>query len=111
MRDDRLRLDKWLWYARFLKTRTLASSVCADGRLRINGVPVMRANHAVKPGDVLTFAQSDRIRIIRVVALGARRGPAAEARLLYEDLAPAEMLQRKPVNPPTDVSEDTPTGV
>jgi ribosome-associated heat shock protein Hsp15 len=86
--SDRLRLDKWLWYARFFKTRSLAARLCADGGVRIGGVPVTKAHQAVKPGDVLTFAQGRHIRVVKVLALGTRRGPAPEAQALYEDLAP-----------------------
>ncbi|EWY37339.1 tRNA synthetase RNA-binding protein [Skermanella stibiiresistens SB22] len=86
--SGRLRLDKWLWYARFFKTRSLAAKLCAAGAVRIGGTPVTKAHHAVKPGDVLTFAQGRHIRIIKVLALAARRGPAPEARALYEDLSP-----------------------
>jgi len=84
----RLRLDKWLWYARFFKTRSLAAKLCAAGAVRIGGAPVTKAHHAVRPGDVLTFAQGRHIRVIKVVALGTRRGPAPEAQALYEDLSP-----------------------
>ena len=70
------RLDKWLWYARFFKSRSLATRFCAAGRLRVNGVPVAKAHFAVKPGDVLTFAKERRVHVVRVRALGARRGPA-----------------------------------
>lgn len=89
MNEQRLRLDKWLWYARFYKSRTLASGACATRRMRVNGVPIAKAHQAVKAGDVLTFPQGPHIRVIRVLSLGVRRGPASEARLLYEDLAPA----------------------
>ncbi len=83
-----LRLDKWLWFARFFKSRTLASDFCASGKIRINGRIIEKAHHSVKPGDVLTFPHSDHVRVIKVTALAARRGSAAVARLLYEDLAP-----------------------
>ena len=86
--EARLRLDKWLWHARFYKTRTLANGACAAGRIRINGAVVAKAHHAVRMGDVLTFPLGPRICIVRVLGLGVRRGPAPEARLLYEDLAP-----------------------
>ncbi|WP_084536917.1 RNA-binding S4 domain-containing protein [Azospirillum halopraeferens] len=84
----RLRIDKWLWFARFFKTRSLAAKMVAAGGFRSSGTPVAKAHHAVKPGDVLTFPQGRHIRVVRVVALGSRRGPAEEARTLYEDLAP-----------------------
>ncbi len=89
MSDERLRLDKWLWYARFFRTRSLATRLCAAGRVRINREVVSKTHAAVKPGDVLTFPQARRIRVVKVLALAARRGPAVEARTLYEDLAPA----------------------
>jgi ribosome-associated heat shock protein Hsp15 len=85
---DRLRLDKWLWFARFCKSRALAAELCASGRLRCSGNLVTKPHHAIHPGDVLTFPLGRHIRVIRVLALGTRRGPAAEARTLYEDLAP-----------------------
>jgi ribosome-associated heat shock protein Hsp15 len=83
-----LRIDKWLWQARFCKSRALASKLCAAGRVRVSGTLIQKAHHAVRVGDVLTFPQGHSIRVVRIAALGARRGPASEARLLYEDLAP-----------------------
>lgn len=83
------RLDKWLWQARFFKTRSQATELVADGRVRVNSVRVSKAARAVGPGDVLTFAQAGRIRVIRIIATGDRRGPAAEAQALYEDLSEA----------------------
>jgi ribosome-associated heat shock protein Hsp15 len=82
------RLDKWLWCARFFKTRALAAQACSEGRLRLAGRVIQKAHHSVKPGDVLTFPLGPHIRVIRIMALGLRRGPAPEARTLYEDLAP-----------------------
>jgi ribosome-associated heat shock protein Hsp15 len=95
--EPSLRLDKWLWHARFCRTRTLAAKLAAAGKVRIAGSAVFKAHHAVKPGDVLTFPQGPHIRTVKVLALGERRGPAPEARLLYDDLAPP---QPKPVEPP-----------
>ncbi len=83
-----LRLDKWLWHARFARTRSLAAKLVAEARFRINGNPTEKAHHAVRVGDVLTFALGPHIRVIKVLGLGLRRGPAPEARLLYEDLDP-----------------------
>jgi ribosome-associated heat shock protein Hsp15 len=83
-----LRLDKWLWFARFVKSRSLATKLVVDGNMRINGAPSHKAHYAVKVGDVLTFALGKHIRVIRIAAVGVRRGPAPEARLLYEDLDP-----------------------
>ncbi len=81
------RIDQWLWYARFFKSRTSAAKFCLAGRLRINRVPIAKASHAVKEGDVLTFFAGGRVRVVRVRALGSRRGPAGEARELYQELA------------------------
>ncbi len=83
-----LRLDKWLWYARFFKSRTRATAVCEAGRVRVNGTIVNKAHHALRPGDVLTFPQETAVRIVRILDLGVRRGPAPEAQALYEDLEP-----------------------
>ena len=91
-----LRLDKWLWQARFCKSRALASKLCAAGRVRVSGTLIHKAHQAVRIGDVLTFPQGHQIRVVRIVALGTRRGPAAEARLLYEDLAPPAQLPGQP---------------
>ncbi|MBO6784576.1 MAG: RNA-binding S4 domain-containing protein [Alphaproteobacteria bacterium] len=85
---ETLRLDKWLWYARFCKTRSLATAMCRNGDVRVNRQPVRKSNQAVRAGDVLTFAQGPRIRVIRILALGTRRGPAPEAQTLYEDISP-----------------------
>lgn len=85
-----LRVDKWLWQARFFKSRSKASQLCADGRVRIDGTRIDKAHALVRPGQVLTFPQAREIRVVRVIALGTRRGPAEEARTLYEDLSPLE---------------------
>jgi len=89
------RIDKWLWYARFFKTRGLATQMVQTGRVRITGPGreterVGKASQTVKCGDVLTFPQGATVRIVKVVAPGTRRGPAAEAQLLYDDLDPPE---------------------
>jgi ribosome-associated heat shock protein Hsp15 len=88
MTGETLRVDKWLWFARLFKSRTLAAALCRSGRLRVNGVTVEKAHQGLKVGDVLTFPKADYIRVIRVIALGSRRGPAPEAESLYEDLDP-----------------------
>ncbi|MFN3721784.1 MAG: RNA-binding S4 domain-containing protein [Paracoccaceae bacterium] len=86
--QPRLRLDKWLWQARFFKSRSLSADVIESGHCRVNGQRTKKAGHGVCIGDVLTFAQGKQIRVIRVLALGMRRGPAAEAQELYLDLHP-----------------------
>ncbi|MCE6950387.1 MULTISPECIES: RNA-binding S4 domain-containing protein [Rhodobacterales] len=81
-----MRLDKWLVQARFLKTRALATALIEAGRVRLNGQRVAKPAQTVGEGDTLTFPQGGRIRVIRVAALGTRRGPAQEAAGLYIDL-------------------------
>ncbi|PIW27994.1 MAG: RNA-binding protein S4 [Rhodospirillales bacterium CG15_BIG_FIL_POST_REV_8_21_14_020_66_15] len=83
-----LRLDKWLWFARFFKTRTLATKYVLSGKLRVNSVVVAKPHYSVKTGDVLTFPLRPGIKVVKVLNLGLRRGPAAEARTLYDDLSP-----------------------
>ncbi len=83
---DGLRLDKFLWFARIVKTRALAQDLAQTGRIRISGRLVERASAPVKVGDVLSFAQRGQVRVLRVEALPARRGPPAEARALYSEL-------------------------
>ncbi len=84
---DGLRLDKWLWQARFFKTRSLAARVAARRKVRINRTLVTKSHFRVRPGDVLTFPQGQEIKVVRVLALGVRRGPAPEAQTLYEEIA------------------------
>jgi ribosome-associated heat shock protein Hsp15 len=82
-----IRLDKWLWHARFFKTRGLAAAQVTAGHVRVNGTKSHKPAQAVRAGDALTFPQGDRIRVIRVREIGDRRGPATEAQGLYVDLA------------------------
>ena len=86
MREDRQRLDKWLWFARFARTRTLAAKLVADGFVRLNGQRTDNPAKAVAVGDVLTLALARSTLVLRVEDLGDRRGPPPEARRLYSDL-------------------------
>ena len=89
-RIPRLRIDKWLWQARFFRSRSLAAAAVEEGHIRVNGQPTAKPGREITPGDTLTLPQGPRIRLIRVTALGYRRGPATEAQTLYLDLdAPA----------------------
>lgn len=81
-----IRLDKWLWQARFFKSRSLATRICAGGKVRVDGVAVRKPHFIVRVGTVLTFAQAREIRVVRIEALGERRGPASEARTLYTEI-------------------------
>ena len=88
--QDSLRVDKYLWFARFFKTRSLATKRANGGRIRINGNKIKKSSDTIRIGDILTFAQGNEIRVIRVLNLGTRRGPAQEAQSLYEDMTPNE---------------------
>ena len=90
VRKPGIRADKWLWQARFFKTRSLAAGLVTGGHLRVNARRVSKAAHMVSPGDVLTFVQARQVRVVRVLATGRRRGPAAEAQALYDDLSPPQ---------------------
>ncbi len=92
----RQRLDKWLWFARVVKTRTLAAKLVAEGHVRVNGQRAEAPAKQVSPADVLTIALERRILILKVVSGGARRGPYEEARLLYEDLTPPPDARPEP---------------
>jgi ribosome-associated heat shock protein Hsp15 len=83
---QKLRLDKWLFFARFFKSRELAQSAVLAGHLRLNGQPCAKPAHGVGAGDVLTFVAWGRVRVIRITQLAQRRGPAALAQTLYVDL-------------------------
>ena len=84
-----MRLDKWLWQARFFKTRSLASRYIETSRCRLDGRITDKPHANVEPGMVLTFALGPRVRVVRIVALGERRGPAIEARALYDEIEAA----------------------
>ena len=95
MSRDTLRLDKWFWYARFIKSRSLATKLCNSGKVRVNGSLINKAHQSVAPGDVLTFPVGPNIRVIKIIKLGNRRGPAKEAQALYEDLQPIDQIAKK----------------
>ncbi len=82
-----MRLDKWLWFARFFKTRSLASRMVEDGAIRLNANRVSKPATSVGVGDVLTFAQGRAVRVVRIVALPTGRGPSSEAQQAYADLS------------------------
>ena len=95
MNRDTLRLDKWFWYARFIKSRSLATKLCNSGKVRVNGGLIKKTHQSVVPGDVLTFPVGPNIRVIKIIKLGNRRGPAKEAQALYEDLQPIDQIAKK----------------
>jgi ribosome-associated heat shock protein Hsp15 len=81
-----IRLDKWLWHARFYRSRSAAARAVASTPFRIDGRPTDKPHALVAAGTVLTFALGTQVRVVRVLAPGTRRGPAIEARQLYEDI-------------------------
>ena len=97
-----LRIDKWLWQARFFKTRSLAVKLVQSGKLRLNGELISKPSRVVSEGDVLTFPKALDTRVIEVRALGTRRGPAPEAQGLYRDLAPPEPKPAFAASPKAD---------
>jgi ribosome-associated heat shock protein Hsp15 len=89
------RIDIWLWYARFFKTRSLATKMVRGGKVRVNGNICKKSSHSIHIGDVLTFTRAEQILIIKIIDVGERRGPAPEAQLLYEDLTPLKVETSK----------------
>ena len=84
---EKIRLDTWLWYARFYKSRSLSSKAILSGKLRLNSNKIIKPASKVKINDVLTINHINMVRIIQVQSLGSRRGPASEAQKLYNDLS------------------------
>lgn len=96
---DGQRLDKWLWCARLAKTRALAAALIAAGKLRVNGRRAEKPSRLVRAGDVVTGMRSGRLFVVRVVEAALRRGSAAVAQTLYEDLTPP-VADEQPGRPP-----------
>lgn len=92
------RLDKWLWFVRVVKTRTLAAGLVTAGKVRVNRVKTDKPAQALKPGDVVTVSVGPKVRILRMLAPGERRGSPEVARQLYEELTPAPVVT-KPLAP------------
>ena len=85
---ERIRIDKWLWQARFCKTRGLAQELVQGGKVRLNGQRIEKPGRGVGPGDVLTVRLGAQVRVLRILECGTRRGPASEAQGLYEEIVP-----------------------
>jgi ribosome-associated heat shock protein Hsp15 len=100
------RLDQWLWFARFTKSRSLAARLCAAGEIEINGLAVAKPNHAVKAGDVVTLPQGPWRRTVEVLALGSRRGPAVEARTLFRETRAVRQADLMPGWEPLLLADD-----
>jgi len=100
------RLDQWLWFARFAKSRSLAARLCAQGAITVNGAVVLKANHAVRPGDVVTLPQGPWQRTVEVLGLGVRRGPASEAQTLFRETASVRRAELMPAWEPLLPADD-----
>ncbi len=94
-----VRIDKWLWAARLFKSRTLAGQACHGGKVDVNGQGA-KPGKLVRPGDMVEVTLPSGRRILKLLALGERRGPANVARTLYEDLTPPAPPGPEPIPPP-----------
>ena len=93
---DRQRIDKWLWHARVVRTRSAAAALADAGLVRINGARIDTSSRPVRPGDVVTVALDRNVRLLKVIGFAERRGDADAARLLFEDLTPPPAPPREP---------------
>lgn len=107
---ERQRIDKWLWFSRLVKTRTLAGELVSSGKVRVNSTKVSKASHNVQAGDVLTFTYHTRVKVIKIVAIGNRRGPAPEAQALYEDMSPPVVRTETPEEPASPAQRESGAG-
>ncbi|HEY1543786.1 MAG TPA: S4 domain-containing protein [Xanthobacteraceae bacterium] len=108
MSDDRQRIDKWLWHARIVRTRSAAAALAASGHVRVNGARVEAPAKPVRAGDVVTIALDARVRVLKVTGFAPRRGDAAAGQALYEDLAPATSGAGKPQDRPPQAARREP---
>lgn len=90
MAEGRQRIDKWLWFARIVKTRAVAAALVTGGHVRVNRQKVVKPSHDIGPDDVVTATVAGRVRVLRVLGCAVRRGPATDAQALYEDLSGAQ---------------------
>ena len=84
--NETIRIDKWLWFARFFKNRTVSARIISQGKVRLNGKRISKPSTSLKKGDALTFSQGNILRLVKVVELGKRRGPFREAVSLYDEI-------------------------
>ena len=101
---EKIRLDTWLWYARFYKSRSLSSKAILSGKLRVNSNKIIKPASKVKINDVLTINHINMVRIIQVQSLGSRRGPASEAQKLYNDLS-GDMIEASKIKSVSEKSK------
>jgi ribosome-associated heat shock protein Hsp15 len=108
--DDRQRIDRWLWHARIVRTRSAAAALAASGHVRLNGARIAAPSKPVKPGDVVTIALDARVRVLKVTGFAARRGAAEEGRALYQDMAPPAPAAAAPAEEPPIAQRDAGRG-
>ena len=106
---DRQRIDKWLWHARVVRTRSAAAALSDSGLVRINGARIDSSSRPVRPGDAVTIALDRTVRILKVIGFAERRGSADMARILYEDLTPPPEPPQEPAAGGRDEGAGRPT--
>ena len=106
---DRQRIDKWLWHARVVRTRSAAAALSDAGLVRINGSRIDTSSRPVRPGDVVTIALDRNVRVLKVIGYAERRGSADIARALYEDLTPPPAAPQEPPAGSRDEGAGRPT--
>ena len=106
---DRQRIDKWLWHARVVRTRSAAAALADAGLVRINGARIATSSRPVRPGDVVTVALDRTVRVLKVTGYAERRGSAEIARALYEDLTPPPAPPKAPSGGARDEGAGRPT--
>jgi ribosome-associated heat shock protein Hsp15 len=106
---DRQRIDKWLWHARVVRTRSAAAALSDSGLVRINGARIDASSRPVRPGDVVTIALDRTVRVLKVIGYADRRGSAETVRALYEDLTPPAAPPREPSGGERDEGSGRPT--
>lgn len=105
MREDRQRIDKWLWHARVVRTRSAAAALAVSGHVRVNGARIDAASHPVKVGDVVTIALDRAVRVLTITGFAARRGGSDVARKLYQDLTPVSANNENSIPKPSVARE------
>lgn len=107
---DRQRIDKWIWHARLVRTRSAAAALISAGNVRFNGQRDDAPSHLVRTGDVITVALDRVVRVLKVTGFAERRGDATSVAALYEDLAPPPPRPDRPSEPPPPEGRDPGTG-
>jgi ribosome-associated heat shock protein Hsp15 len=107
---DRQRIDKWIWHARLVRTRSAAAALVDAGQVRVNGQRQSAASHLVRPGDVVTVALDRFVRVLKVTGFAERRGDSATVAVLYEDLQPLPPREQRPPEDPPAIAREAGSG-